>query len=324
MATFDITSPLGVNEGQGDSGFAGVTPPGDFDGATITDVSVVGSPTITTDGQTDDTIGVRFRIQSSAVVAIWGDYGSDAVSLCSASLADEAGPDTITDGSAPSPAPSIAVAADWDNIAFEINYAANMMADAETISFSTFTIRVTYTPLPNIQQESYRFCTPITGAAHEAYTLVGVVDTSFEITLDVDYCLIIKVGNDGGLSTSNPYQLEYNVDGGGWNDVNASSSNVRSAASGDTDNATSLVERLTTTSRSFLASGLDEVDGLRSFTIDENEDAELYYALTFRSADLSGGESIDFRLTATDSVTLDITPNATVASGAPLQAQVMM
>ncbi len=146
MATFDITVPAGSGVGNADTASSAFTEPGDFDGATIDDVSVVGTPTITSDGITDDEVGVRWRIQTDGGVAIWGDYGSDAVSLCSAVLGDSVSSDTITDGSAPSPNPATAVAADWDEIAYEANYNASGMPDAETCSWSAFTIRVTYTP----------------------------------------------------------------------------------------------------------------------------------------------------------------------------------
>lgn len=148
MATWNITVNAGSGVGSGGSGSNAITPPGDFDGATITDVSVSGSPTITTDGATNDTLGIRWRIQTSTGTAIWGDYGSDAASACSASLGDSATSSTITDGSSPSPAPSTAVAADWDQVAYSANYTNNGMPDGETCSWSSFTIVVTYTAGP--------------------------------------------------------------------------------------------------------------------------------------------------------------------------------
>ena len=146
MATFDITVDAQSAQGDGASGSNVFTEPGDFDGATIDDVSVVGSPTVTSDGITNDTIGVRFNIETSTGTDIWGGVGSDAASACSALLGDSVSSDIITDGSAPSPAPGTAVAADWDQVAFLVNYAKNGKDDAELVSWSSFTIRVTYTP----------------------------------------------------------------------------------------------------------------------------------------------------------------------------------
>jgi len=146
MATFDITVPAGSGVGVGGSAASAFTEPGDFEGATIDSVLRVGTPTVTSDGTTDDTIGIRWRIQTDGGVAIWGDYGSDAVSAASASLGDGVSSDVITNGSGPTPSPATAVAADWDEIAYNANYSANMKDDAETVSWSSFTIRVTYTP----------------------------------------------------------------------------------------------------------------------------------------------------------------------------------
>ena len=159
----------------------------------------------------------------------------------------------------------------------------------------------------------YQLCTPITGAAHEVYVLVGSEDASFEITLDTDYCLIVKVGNTGQMSASGDYQLEYNVDGGGDNPVNATSSNVRVATSGDTDGATGTPERLGTSAETYQTSVLDDVDGLIGTNVGGGNEYEFYYALNFRSAELSGGESITFRLlTGGATFTHDVTPTVTV------------
>jgi len=320
MAFFDITVTAQSGRAAGNTGSSSFSEPGDFDGATIDSVAIIGSPnTVTSDGVTDDTIGVRFWIETTGGGAdVYGSSGSDAASLCFASVGDSASSDIITDGASPSPGPTIAVGADWTRVGFAINYSANMKDDGETVSWSAFTIRVTYTPIPppDLQQEHYRFATPITGAAHEAWTLVGSEDTSFEIVLDDDYALIVKLGNDGSASGFQGWQLEYNVDGGGWNAVIDSSSNVRLTASGDVDGALSGTERLTASARTFQASILEEFGGAALSSISNaDSDVERYYAITFRSVDLSGGESIQFRVTTTESVTYDITPTATVPGG---------
>ena len=165
----------------------------------------------------------------------------------------------------------------------------------------------------------YRFCTPITGGAHEAYTLVGTEDNSYEITLDSDYCLIVKVTNDGDMSATGDFQLQYDVDGGGFNNVNATSSNVRSAASGDTDGATANTERLTSHSTQFIGSELDEVDALFATNLTGGVNREFYFAINFRSAELSGGETITFQLLTGGSAfptAHDVTPTATVPAAA--------
>jgi len=143
MATWNITANGGDNQtGDGTTG-SNVTTiaeavPGDFNGSTINSVSVSGTPTlVTANGPTNDTVGVRWRIQTDGDVAIYGDFGSDAASLCSAVLGNGVSSDTIADGSSPSPAPTIAVAADWDEVGWSINYNASAMPDGETVDWST-------------------------------------------------------------------------------------------------------------------------------------------------------------------------------------------
>jgi len=313
MATFDITVGAQSAQTHPVTRSDNFTTPGDFDGATIDSVVVVGSPTITSDGVTDDSFFMRWEIQTSIAVAIFGNNDADTTSVCFAVLGDLDSSDVITDGSARSPNPTIAVAADWDRVGATSTYSPNMMADNEAMSWDAFTIRVTYTPLaPDVRQTHYRFAAPITGAAHEAYTLVGLEDVAFSYVLDTDYCLIVKLGNAGGANAAaQDWQLEYKVDSGSFTDVNATSSNVRTVASGDTDNATSTTERLAGSARTFDVSKIDDVNGSLNLALTLDNDYELYYAITFRDADLVGTETITFRIIgAIDTVTYDITPTA--------------
>ena len=162
----------------------------------------------------------------------------------------------------------------------------------------------------------YRFCGPITGAAHEAYVLLGTEDVSFELELDTDYCIIIKVGNDGDMTAGGTWQLQVEIDGaGGFADVNAASSNFRSTDSGDVDAATSATERLGTSAETFSNSELEEVDGAIGTNVGGGTEYAFYFAFNVRSAELSGGESVEFRLTTGGATfTHNIALDATVAS----------
>ena len=140
---------------------------------------------------------------------------------------------------------------------------------------------------------------PIDQGSHELWTLIGSEDTTIELVLDEDYAIILKVGNTGQMSASGDFQLQYEVNGaGGFADVNATSSNLRSAASGDTDAATSTSERLSTSSETFQNSVLDEVDGLIGTNVSGGNEHEFYITFNLRGAELTaGGESIELRLT---------------------------
>jgi len=161
----------------------------------------------------------------------------------------------------------------------------------------------------------FRFCGPVTGSAHEAYTLLGSEDTSLEITLDDDYCIIMKLGNDGDMALNNDFKLQYDIDGAAsWADVSSTSNNVRVASTGDIDEATSTTERLGTSAETYVGSALDEVDGIVITNLAGGDEYEFYYAITFRSADLSGGESITFRLVYTSITDVPIGDGGTTAT----------
>lgn len=164
----------------------------------------------------------------------------------------------------------------------------------------------------------YRFCTPITGAAHEAYALVGTEDASFELALDTDYCLIIKVGNDGGMSATGDFQLQLDIDTAGFLNVDAASAGVRITDSGDVDAATGVPERLATSAETYQTSLLDEVDGIIPQNVSGGHEWEFYFAVNVRSAELSGGEALEFRLlTGGATFTHNVSILATVAGAAP-------
>ena len=150
MATWDITVSAQSAQGVGAAGFDSIDEvvPGDFGGATIDSIAVQGSPSFTTTNTgapKDDAIGVRFWVENDSLTDIYGGSGSDAASLAFAQATGSSTSETIADGSSPSPAPGTAVAADWDRLAYLVNYTAEMKDDGETCSWSSFTIRVTYT-----------------------------------------------------------------------------------------------------------------------------------------------------------------------------------
>jgi len=150
MATWDIDVPAGSGVGSGGDTSSAVSPtvPGDFDGATIDSVLIVGSPTVTADSDptVDDGCDFWWYIATSTGTAV---YGGNSVStgICDANFPQSSTSFALINNTAsPSPAPTTAVSADWDNIHVGVGYSANMMDDGELFSWSTFKIRVTYTP----------------------------------------------------------------------------------------------------------------------------------------------------------------------------------
>jgi hypothetical protein len=146
MATFDIEVTARTGQSAPGGGQTAFTPPGDFDGATINSVAIVGSPLLASEGVTDDTIGIYFWIKDTG--GINDIYGTNTTSgaVVTAELGDSVASATLVDGASPTPAPTIAVAEDWDRVQHEKYYTANMKNDGETMEWPTFFIRVTYTP----------------------------------------------------------------------------------------------------------------------------------------------------------------------------------
>ncbi len=175
MATWQFT--VSARSGVGEGGFASndITEPGDFDGATIDSVAVVGTPTIDSDGTTDDFIGIRFAVEEADGTDVYGTLSSGTACMC---VGDQVGEfDAAADivlGSAISPAPTIAVAVDWNKVTYNASYTANMMGDAETVSWSAFDILVTYTPATGV---TVGITTVFTTPA------VGTVDNECEVDL---------------------------------------------------------------------------------------------------------------------------------------------
>ena len=150
MAQWTITVPARSNVGENDSERVSITSnrPSDFDGATINSVTVSGTPTVTSDQSgTDDTLLARWSIQNSSFSAIYGGTGADEDSICWARLGAAAPTSAdITEGSAPTPAPTTAVATSWDNIYWQMFYTQSGMPNNETMSWSAFDIVVDYSP----------------------------------------------------------------------------------------------------------------------------------------------------------------------------------
>ena len=98
------------------------------------------------------------------------------------------------------------------------------------------------------------------------------------------------------------FQLQYNVDAGGWNDVNASSSNVRSSASPNVTDGANTTEQMSGPG-TFIGSqgGFDEVNGLAGnmgmdFTTTVNQETEVEFCCQLRSAELAPGATVQLRL----------------------------
>ena len=150
MAQWDITVPAGTGVGAGSSNnnsdITGVVP-GDFDGATINSVTLVSPPNVTLNANSsNDTMTLRWCIRTSGGTEVYGTVGSDAGSIAYCNINPfNLLPTAISAGGAPSPAPTTAVAADWDQLYWAWVYSVAGKNDASTCDWASYTIRVDYT-----------------------------------------------------------------------------------------------------------------------------------------------------------------------------------
>lgn len=136
-------------------------------------------------------------------------------------------------------------------------------------------------------------------------TYKAAQNTDWEQALDVNFRIRAEIQETGGVATiDSEFQLQYNLELAGWNDVNASSLVARSSASSefaDGDNTTENSHDLTAGTGTFQGGdGMDEVNGLAGgplMDIAASGHAEVEYCLQLRSADLDAGAyTIQFRI----------------------------
>lgn len=115
------------------------------------------------------------------------------------------------------------------------------------------------------------------------------------------------------------YQLQRNIDGGGFGDVDGSTSTgIRASGS------TKLTDDEITTDQiggtgTFADGRVDDVDGATTTTITQaqTEHTEVEFCFQARSADLSGGEAITFQLTSAGGSNIDandVTPTLNIGA----------
>jgi len=180
------------------------------------------------------------------------------------------------------------------------------------ITLGSYTNTPTVTPIfGNIDQTAFRG----KGEGVEtAENWKAAVNTNWTQAMDDNFRLRFLLSETNGWLESNfAAQLQYNINTAGWNNVNASSSVARSFAGSVTDGE-DCTEQLDG-SRTFISNndGVDEVDGLSggaNLDFTGNDEAEVEYTLQLRSADLSEGDTVQFRIAGMDSYaqTPTITP----------------
>jgi len=149
------------------------------------------------------------------------------------------------------------------------------------------------------EQTSFR-CRDDDGS-ESAATWRQLIDVDDTQNVDTNYR--IRFGyTAAGMVGSVSAQLQYNLAGGGWVDVTATSDVVRSSASPNVaDNAT-ITEQLAQ-GKDFIANttptgGFDEVDGIvESQVLETTEESEAEFCYQIRSVDVTDAQTLQLKIT---------------------------
>lgn len=142
------------------------------------------------------------------------------------------------------------------------------------------------------------------------------------IALDTTFLLRFCLQCDGTAASNVDCEYQYRVNGGTWTNITTTSSFVRAVAATALTNGGNCTKRLSGTG-TFESSGAGQTeDGTSGGTANDivaNGNSECECGLQLRSADLTGGETVDFRLTRDGGVLIDtyaVTPSLTIPAAA--------
>ncbi|MGD8764382.1 MAG: DUF2341 domain-containing protein, partial [Desulfobacteraceae bacterium] len=138
-----------------------------------------------------------------------------------------------------------------------------------------------------------------------------VMDQNFRVRF------VIQETGDGAAADQS-FQLEYNHNGGGWNDVTGASSVIRAWASPNVADGADATQQVGSGTFVTPNAGFDEVDGQAggtSLDFSGSDEVEVAYCVQIRSADVSASDTIQLRVKGLASYTN--TPTITASSGTP-------
>jgi hypothetical protein len=178
-------------------------------------------------------------------------------------------------------------------------------------------IRVTvYYSVPSFTQASFRGRND--NGNETTATWKALANTDWTQKVDENFRVRFVIQETAGISaTDQTFQLEYNRNGGGWNDVNGASSVVRATASPNVADGANTTQQVGSGTFVTPNAGFDEVDGQAggtSLDFSGSDEVEVEYSLQIRSVDVANDDTIQLRVKGLD--VYSNTPTATV-SGIP-------
>lgn len=148
---------------------------------------------------------------------------------------------------------------------------------------------------PNTEQLSFRGRND--DGSESGATWKVLVNTDWTQAVDENFRVRFEIEEDAGASFTLDPQLQYNLNGAGWNNVTGASSVVRATASPNVADGAATTNQLTQSGLGFVAGVFDEVDGLAGSQTLNNQHTEVEYCVQIRSADVNNGDTVQLRVT---------------------------
>jgi len=166
------------------------------------------------------------------------------------------------------------------------------------------------TPVAEYDQDSFRARNDNGDETDSTWT--AVADTNWTQMVDKNLRLRFLVQETAGVADSGKtFQLEYNRNGGGWNDVTGSSSVVKASATANVTDTADTTQQLGSGTYVSTNGGFDEADGqVGSMDFAGSDEVEAEFSLQIVGADVSNGDTIQLRVKGLNTYTS--TPTITV------------
>ena len=178
----------------------------------------------------------------------------------------------------------------------------------------------------NIHATHFRFgIDELTEATHDWYAAQDVNPSLGVVPLDTVFLLRFTVQETGGTAAGNhDNQFQFRINGGTWTNLTTTSVGPRAAAAAAFTNGQDCTKRLTGTG-TFESSGdgctEDGLSGGAQNDIAASGNSETECGIVIDSADVAGGDVIEFQLISPDrTVTNDVVPSLTIQAATIVEA----
>lgn len=180
------------------------------------------------------------------------------------------------------------------------------------------------------QQARFRFYDDDDSATSATESAAQDTGLTLDLSANATYQLRIGIQETGGTGSTPPgqnWQLQYSKNSAAWTNVSLSSSNARAFASGFLSNGGEVtVSRLTGATGTYDPGEISETGLVSGSPLTASDHTELIYAVEIVAADLSDGDTLDFRVLfdgAELSGGYTSTPTVTADTGVALEAPLL-